>query len=1110
MSEFHCWYVIGRNLRLAIAYALFASLIVVNPAFAVEDTDLTAQKTTISNGSVTAMDIAETASPSVDAEQDSFANSVATDAAALDDLTPAAGYATDEGFVLPDDGETYELVLELVRKSDTLSNVLVGLERSFEYYLPVDELARILKFPSEVDLGAQRIQGVFFNSSNPYSIDVGAGTYTVAGETFPLPEGSAIVRGPDEEFSGLYIKADVLNQVWPLELGVDISSQVVSIDTNRKLPYEQERQRKLQQEKLERERAEQNGFSEKYDYVPNGYRWLGPQTLRFNDTLDWDGDRKELRNDMFIAGTGDALGASASYSVRASQSAEDKLDVSDIRLRFVRKDYGSGELLPFGLKVAEFGDVDLRSSPLIGNASDGRGIYVSSGTRDRFQAFDEVAIEGIATPGWEVEVYRGNALIDFGFVDDSGEYRFENVPLNFGSNDIRVVLYGPQGQIEERTEEYFIKRSFLRPGETTYELGVVEDSRRLIELDEDRKPTERQIGRTARINRGINQYMSGYATFTDIPGRDDNEQYLSAGLDFNAWNGAGQVEAYKQVDGGTALDLNFARQFYGVSTVFRTSLFRDFESKRAGFGDVAKKHETSLRLSKNFPLSFGGLQINLSGLHTKYVNETYSTSFSAGQTLSHGRFNTTNTINSNYNNGDHKQTLGQISTTTSLSERIGLGSRLSYEIAPDAKFDSADISLNYSDLDKLTAYLSVGQGIEDTSSTTASVGASYDFGKFFGNAAMDWTRGEGIDVKLSTSTTLGPSGENLAYELTNKYRGQPTSLRVQLYHDLDEDGEYSDEDDPLEGARVFLNGGRRSSLSDSDGVIEMYGAGPEGLTTITLERKSLSNPFLVSANKEGYRTVLRNGTKPFINFPLIMTGSIDGTVYKADGEPAVGLIMQLIDQHGELVAEAPTLSDGFYVFELVRPGRYIVQVHPSHPVFVPTQTVTVASDDLFAYGVDLQVLEQATEASVVNEGEGRVAHTYQALTTGGTEMPVSTTTSSGVQPVIRAVRIGEYSDKTRLVLDLSGPISYQVTREKTGNAIFIDLPNAITDVTSADWKAGKHTLFSTIEIHELPNGGTQIKLNANAQVDVRESKLLDPAPEAGKGHRFYIDFTKTR
>ncbi len=1112
MSKFHCWYVSGRTLCVAVAFAIFATLQFAVPTLATEVTGKVAQKTAISNGQVKAVTIAETVSPPGEVERKDIAETDAPKTGELSEegsFAPAIASAVGEVSSLPQataEGEIYELILNVSRKGRPLSEATIGLEKDFIYYVPLREVARVLKFPTEANLQAQTASGFFFNPENTYSLDLKQGTYTVKDDTANLPENSAFIRDLGQNLGDIYVTTELLNKLWNLDIELNFGEQSIEIKTKRRLPFELERERKKNQERLAE--REDGGKEDTRDiqYVPNGYKWLGPQTLTITDTLAWDNELKEVANTFTVTGRGDALGTSADYTINTRQSKEGPLDVKDLRLRLTRRDYGSDELLPFGLKLAQAGDIAAKPSPLIDRILSGRGVYVSSEGNARKQSFDDVVIDGTTQPGWEVELYLNRQLIDFGFANELGEYIFENVPLNYGKNRVKLVLYGPQGQIEERHEEYNVRNNMLKPGETNFEASALDFRERLIKVENKPNNTE-GTAKYLRVNRGINNWATGFATATQSPGKDGSEKYVTLGANFNALEGTGQVEAYKQVGGGTVFDARYATKFAGFRTTFRTSFFNDFESRDAGFDDGLKTFEGEFRTARNVNLPFGQLGLHLTARHTKHEGNQKDTFIQSRQSLSREKLFLTNTLNTNYSDGDHRSSKGQFNINTPLSDNWDLRSTLFYDIHPDKELDKTRIKFDYNDNDKFSSTLTFNQGIKDKDKTSIGTSASYDFGTFLGSADIDWTKGDGLDLILRANTILGPRGEEGLYKYTSSFKGQGTALEARLYHDIDKDGEYGEADQPLEGGRIRINGGRRSDPSNAEGMINMPNAGTHGLAFITFDQEHSPDPFLVSA-RDAYKTVLRPGTKPFINMPLVMTGSIDGTIRFADGRPVPGMIIQLIDQYGQLVAESPTLSDGFYVFEFVKPGRYIVQVHPSHRVFVPTRTVTVASDDLFAYGVDLQILEQAKEAPVTNnEGDGRVAHTYLPSVTGGTEKPVSMPSSDGVQAVVRAVRLGEHPHKVRLVLDLSEPTSYRITKEPNGSVIYVELPDASWDAVHPP-HPNKHGIFSSCDIQPLPGGGTQIRLEGRQKIDVFYNALL--LPEKGRGHRIYIDFMRVK
>ena len=517
-----------------------------------------------------------------------------------------------------------------------------------------------------------------------------------------------------------------------------------------------------------------------------------------------------------------------------------------------------------------------------------------------------------------------------------------------------------------------------------------------------------------------------------------------------------------------------------------------------------------MRGFKNFEIGDTNLNLSSSVSHTKYKDGDSDTSISNNQSLGFDNLNLTHNINTELDDLSHLTTDGSLSASTRIGDRWTARGSLDYNAYPTAELDFTRLNLRYSDRDKFSSNLDITQGIKDTDDTRVSLNASYDFGTFLGGTTVAWDRDGGTDVFLTANTTFGPDGDDQRYIATTKYKGYTTSLEARLYEDLNKDGLFTEGTDvPAEGIRLRVNR-FKTDPSNEDGIINMIGAGPPGAVSITLDRDSMPDPFLIGVN-DGYSTVLRPGTKPLINFPLYPSGSIDGTVLNANGDYMSGMIVQLLDQNGVLVQEVPTLFEGFYVFEYVKPGTYIVQVSPSHQVNVPPKTVMVTSEDLFAYGVDLILLEQATEVSATDlsvRDNGRVAHTYHAQVADGTLKPAPSSSDGQFDTVVRAVRIGEHPYKVRLVLDLSEPTTYKITSENDGHIINIDLPSTAWDATRS-WKLDKHPMFKDCGVFSIDGGsGTRLRLVGRKPVKIFYNASI-PA-ENGLPDRMYVDFLKSK
>jgi hypothetical protein len=112
--------------------------------------------------------------------------------------------------------------------------------------------------------------------------------------------------------------------------------------------------------------------------------------------------------------------------------------------------------------------------------------------------------------------------------------------------------------------------------------------------------------------------------------------------------------------------------------------------------------------------------------------------------------------------------------------------------------------------------------------------------------------------------------------------------------------------------------------------------------------------------RQGVGLVTRPGRVATIDFPVVSTGEIDGTVRLRRGgelQEVSKVELQLLDPAGEIVQVVTTAFDGFYLFERILPGRYTLRVDPEqvarlHLNAPPEHQLTLASGEVVS-GVDL-------------------------------------------------------------------------------------------------------------------------------------------------------------
>ncbi len=869
----------------------------------------------------------------------------------------SSAYAARQGELREQDA--FELILEVRRRDEILSRSILGYQIGFDgYFLPIGDLGRMVGFDVDVNLFTGRAEGWFLSPENTYEIDVKNGYYAVRGERFPLTAQDYFVKNASVGFGDIYIRMEMLNQIWPLELNVDFATLKLVVETAEKLPYELKKEREEKRARLLAAMGEEEDLAG-YRSVENPYRMLSPPLVDLDNHMTWDSEKKEWDASVQVSGKNDLLGFSADYGANFARN-EGSFNAPDrVRMTLNRKAFGD-DSMPLGVRDLSVGDVSARTAEWIRGSNAGRGISVSTAPVKRKQNFDEITVEGTAFPGWEVEVYRNNDLVDFGVVPGDGVYRFDDVVLMAGNNKIRTVLYGPQGQVEERVKEYNINGSFLQPGDTVYEASLVDTSDTLISFNNQKSSgsgaRSKGMAYSANVRHGLNRNMTVFATASNAMIRTGPQKFVTAGGHASFGPLSGKVEAYKALGGGYALDSRFSTRMMGWNLNLSGAHFSGFESDRAGYGATAKTRDIKVRASKRLNTPLGGGNLNISASHLKRENGSVQTNLSSSQNISKDQRRVGHNIRASWRDHELNLVEGRLNGGFRLGRKVNVRGMLNYRLKPDFVWEDVSTNMRYRHSKNLTSGVSVGRNLQD-GKVRSSANVDYDFGTFLAGLQGNWQKGGGYNVGLRASTSLAPFDEDGGYLARSHSMKKQNAVRSHLFWDKGVDGVYQEEEDEtLAGARMILNG-HRSDETDEKGRTSIVQYEVGDYAGMEVDKHSLDNPFLVST-EEGYRVLLRPGVALDVNVPLVHTGAIDGSVYFENGDPVSGLRLQLVDKNEKVVSDTLSAFDGFYTFDLVKPGDYRIQADPEMNVRMVAKNVTISPDELFVYGADMDLLEK--------------------------------------------------------------------------------------------------------------------------------------------------------
>lgn len=999
--------------------------------------------------------------------------------------------------------EMYDVILEVKHDRKTLSIATFGLEKNGKYYIPIQSLGHIVKFNVNTSLKDGIASGFFISEENTYRIDTKKGTYTLRGKPYEFDPSNAFIFSQQLGIGDIYVTTDLLNKVWPLDLSLDPLKQVLQIQTTRKLPYELSTTRQTKRNNTLRKSAFAKERSPSgLPRIENAYKMFSLPAIGFSSTTRIGGTEKGLSQNINIRGRNDLLKTEASYNFGFSKESNEKFKFNNARLLMERKSYGDNDL-PLGLQLVQFGDIRPRPSRLIDGALIGRGMLFSTDSQKQIRDFDQITVEGTAEPGWEIELYRGNELIGFQIVNNQGEYRFENISLNFNKTILKTILYGPEGQIKEEKETYNISNSMLKPGKTIFEASILDLNHDLILTGNRPKNRPEGLAHNYKIKRGISRWLSTFATFTGMPTQDKNHNYATIGTEMSLLGVSASAELYKDLSGGTAYDLRAAGAFKGINVNFRTSKFSDFESEEARFGNAARTSRTEFSLSRPFKSFLGNLGLRLKLDHEKFKANPDRTGFDFSQTFLSKGLRITHGNSINLTDRKHQNSEGRVNTTYRFNSNWQLRSLLNYNLYPNRRMRNLLSELRYRDGNNFTTSANINRNFQDQSTRIGSK-ISYDFKKFKAGLNTDWGRDEGFRSFLRATFSMAPYGRNSDYIFSSKNLSNRASLNGMVFLDKNNDGEFNGDDEPIEDAQIKI-GARATKPSNADGYATYTGASKNNYEDITLNIDSLNTPFALS-RVEGYSAVLRPSSPLFLDFPVVETGIIEGNIEASEGALS-GVRMELLAD-GQVISTTSSAFDGFYVFEYVVPNNYTVRIDPSYEqVNIPPRAILVTPENLFHTDIDFQIFEQAGGVACVDkiEDDGRI-----------TQICPSSSTQSGMQPAhinsdwrdkfptVQNVRITKGPRYIKVILDFDKkPNSYKVIQARHNKEISIFLANTNWGMKEK-WKNLIPEVLKGYLVESLPNGDARVIMKAVKAIRIKEQSILKP--DDTHGHRIYFEF----
>ncbi len=845
-----------------------------------------------------------------------------------------------------------------------------------------------VEFPITVDRQNQSAKGWFLNESRIFLLDYAHQMVMVGGVNKPLEPNSVIATE-----DGPCVKLKTLASWFPVSFTYQPKDGVVTLESRERLPLEQRLERENLRAQIARNVAPHDDEKLiKAQRIP--YRWINIPTIDLSASAAFNHENGKTRFTPVynVAAVGELAKMTAEGLLFSSSNG--KPDA--LRLRLFRFD-SVGKVFSKIPGITEFtlGDVSSGTNTLATSGGRGRGVSVSTYPANVPQEYDRTTLRGDMPKGWDAELYRNGALLAFVEPNDTGRYEFKDVPILFGENAFRIVLYGPQGQRKEITSAVNTGNIIAPRGKIYARASVLQSDLNLIDIS--RKPTSSIADRgsvrvDADVRTGVLKNLSlGTSVDSYVSG---GERLWFGGLSTQTSVGLTglELEAVKKSTGGLAVQGLVSRRFNNVGVRLRYARFLDnFTSDRVD-ANTLSRFDGSVDSSLKFK---DGLVIPAS-LRVRY--ETFrqgSARLEINQQSSLSMFsarlsNDLMVVNQN--------SATSVSGQLLLNSHIGnynVRAQSAYTVSPSPRFQDIQASFDKSpdDLNRRWFYSgSLGWGFVNKVAS-ASLGANRRFDKFnIGLNALADTRGS-VGFGLNISTSFGREPIYNRWRETSNALGNSGSVVARVFEDSDGSGRFGPDSRIIQGARFNVDAGNPTRNVAKGGVTVIDGLAPYTAVNFRVDPESLDNPDLMQPDDINTAIIPRPGTMGIIDIPLRINGSIEGQVdigVGANKHAQGGMNIEIVDSAGKVIKKGRSEYDGYFLIPGVPVGKYSVRLSADQLKIldvgsVPAKPVEVTRKNpypgsvyfrLGAGGVDAQASAHITPVRFeIDDVQATAAHT---------------------------------------------------------------------------------------------------------------------------------------
>ena len=760
-----------------------------------------------------------------------------------------------------------------------------ALIRGEELFLPITDLFDFLKIKNLPSPDLETITGFFINPEAEYLISRPDNEIIYNGKTFNLDPGSLI-----RTETNLYLKSSYFGHIFGLDCEFNFRSLSVKVTSQLELPVIREMRQEEMRKNLARLKeavTADTNIGRTYPLFRFGVAdWSVLSSQEINGRTD---TRMNLALGSMIAG-GEAT-ASLYYN-----STDPFTEKQQYYLwRYVNNDFAPLRQVMAG-KIRT-GSIASIYNPVI-------GVQVTNTPTTYRRSFGTYNLSDRTEPGWIVELYVNNVLVDYVKADASGFFNF-NVPLVYGNSQIRLKYYGPWGEERMHEQNITIPYNFLpeKTFEYTLSAGMVEDT------------LNSRFSR-ANVNYGVTKNLT-----------------LGGGAEYLSSVESGPVMPFMNTSLRIGGNLLLSGEYvYGVRTKgilsyrFPSNIQFDLnytwyeKDQKAIFYNYREERKATLSM----PLKIGKLLTYQR--FTVYQIVLPVSRYTTGEWLLSGSLFGVNTNLTTYAMMI-KNARPYLYSNLSMAFRLPAGFIFMPQVQygyTENKLFSAKARVEKRFLGSAFLNISYEQNFKNDLKL-AEVGLRYDFSFAQAGASVRQTNNKTSFIQYARGSLINDrkTGYLGTDNRSNVGRG---GISIAPFIDLNNNGKRDPGEPKASGLNLHSSAGRIEK-SDRDTIIRIFGLEPYTNCFIDLDPNSFDN-LAWRLPKKTYNIAVDPDILKLVEVPVTIAGEAIGyiTLFRNGKESGLGrIIVNFIRPDSSPEGKTLTERDGYFSYFGLRPGNYIVQ-----------------------------------------------------------------------------------------------------------------------------------------------------------------------------------------